>query len=252
MTISTKIAVKDLTLAVGNNATVLRNVSFDVQAGQIVTLIGPSGSGKSTLLRCLNRLWEPPPESVLLDGEDIVSLDVLALRRRVGMVFQSAAMFSGSVGDNIAYGPRLHNRRLTEEEIINLLEIVGLDRAYLRKPASELSGGEGQRVALARTLANEPEVLLLDEPTSALDPAATRQVEEAVLSLRERLGLTVVWVSHAVEQVKRVADQVVLLVAGQVAESGTPQHLLAGDHHHLTEDFAAGKLGLPAQKEKSS
>jgi ABC-type methionine transport system ATPase subunit len=252
LTTFTKIAVKDLTLALGNNSTLLHNASFNVPAGEIVTLIGPSGSGKSTLLRCLNRLWEPPPGSVFLDGEDIVSLDVLVLRRRVGMVFQSAALFSGNVSDNIAYGPRLHGRVLAEKEIIRLLEIVGLDRAYAHKAASELSGGEGQRVALARTLANEPEVLLLDEPTSALDPAATRHVEEAVLRLRDRLGLTVVWVSHAVEQVRRVADQVVLLVAGQVAETGTPQHLLDGDHHHLTEDFAAGKLGLPVQKEKTS
>jgi ABC-type methionine transport system ATPase subunit len=131
---------------------------------------------------------------------------------------------------------------LSPERIAELLAMAGLEADLVQRPADELSGGQAQRVALARALANEPEVLLLDEPTSALDPAATRHVEDTVLHLRDTLGLTVVWVSHAVEQVERTADELVLLVGGEVVEKGTPEHLLSGVHHHLTEDFAAGKL----------
>jgi putative ABC transport system ATP-binding protein len=122
------------------------------------------------------------------------------------------------------------------------MEMAGLEPELAHQPADTLSGGQAQRVALARALANEPEVLLLDEPTSALDPAATARVEETILRLKDSLGLTVVWVSHAIEQVARTADAVVLLLEGTVAETGTPEHLLSGAHHHLTEDFAAGKL----------
>uniref|UniRef100_K3XYV7 ABC transporter domain-containing protein n=1 Tax=Setaria italica TaxID=4555 RepID=K3XYV7_SETIT len=120
-------------------------------------VIGPSGSGKSTLLRALNRLWEPAPGAVLLDGADIRGIDVLALRRRVGMLFQLPAMFDGTVADNVRYGPQLRGKKLTEAEVKNLLSMADLDPALSSKPASELSVGQAQRVALARTLANDPE-----------------------------------------------------------------------------------------------
>lgn len=239
---TTKIRVTDLNLALRNSGNILTNVSFDVPAGQITSLIGPSGSGKSTLLRCLNRLWEPPAGSVFLENDDITTLNVLALRRRVGMLFQTAALFDGTAASNIQYGPKLLGQPLPPDRISRLLEMAGLPPDIAARPATELSGGQAQRVALARALANEPDVLLLDEPTSALDPAATRRVEETILHLRDSLGLTVVWVSHAIEQVERTADQLVLLVDGRVAEVGTPEHLLSGAHHHLTEDFAKGDL----------
>lgn len=239
---SSKITVNNLQLTLNQTTPILRDVSLAVETGRIVSLIGPSGSGKSTLLRCLNRLWEPPPQTIFLEGEDITSLDVLALRRRVGMLFQSAALFEGSIADNVCYGPRLVDQSLSDERIAALLEMSGLQPDLATKSANQLSGGQAQRVALARALANEPEVLLLDEPTSALDPAATRHVEETILTLREELGLTVVWVSHSIEQVERTADEVVLLIKGEVVETGTPDHLFSGTHHHLTEDFAAGKL----------
>ncbi len=239
---TTKIRVTNLNLSLRNSGNILANVSFDVPAGQITSLIGPSGSGKSTLLRCLNRLWEPPAGSVFLENDDITTLNVLALRRRVGMLFQSAALFDGTVAANIQYGPKLIGQMLPDDRISQLLEMAGLPPDIAARPAAELSGGQAQRVALARALANEPDVLLLDEPTSALDPAATRRVEETILHLRDSLGLTVVWVSHAIEQVERTADRLVLLVDGRIAEVGTPEHLLSGAHHHLTEDFAKGDL----------
>ncbi len=236
-----KIRAKQLSLSL-NQTNILVDISLEVLAGQIVSVIGPSGSGKSTLLRCFNRLWEPPMRAVFLEGIDITTLDVLNLRQRVGMLFQSATLFEGTVATNIAYGPGLRGQSLTTTRIAELLEMVGLPESVAQKSAQELSGGQAQRVALARTLANEPEVLLLDEPSSALDPAATRRVEETVLHLRDTLGLTVVWVSHAIEQVERVADEVILLVDGKIIETGTPQHLLSGTDHHLTEAFAQGKL----------
>ncbi len=238
---SFKITIKNLHLSLRNGAPILDNVSLEIPAGKIMSLIGPSGSGKSTLLRCLNRLWEPPPATVFLDGIDITTMDVLSLRRRVGMLFQSAALFEGTVASNVAYGPGLCGQTLAPERVAELLEMAGLAADLAQKSTDELSGGQAQRVALARTLANEPEVLLLDEPTSALDPAATQHVEESILHLRDTLALTVVWVSHAIEQVERTADTVALLVQGRVAETGDPQHLLTSGHH-LTEDFAAGKL----------
>jgi len=239
---ATKIEIKNLSLSLGQNQPIIEDVSLQIPAGKITSLIGPSGSGKSTLLRCLNRLWEPPPATIFLDGTDITGLDVLALRRRIGMLFQTAALFEGTVAGNIAYGPALRGEQLATERLETLLQTVGLPPDFAQKPAGELSGGQAQRVALARTLANQPEVLLLDEPTSALDPTATRHVEESILRLRDTLGLTVVWVSHAIEQVQRTADRLVLLIDGKIEEAGSPQHLLSGTHHHLTEDFAQGRL----------
>lgn len=239
---TSKYIIDNLTLSLPTGATILYNLSLEITAGKITSLIGPSGSGKSTFLRCLNRLWEPPPDTIFLEDKDITTLNVLSLRRRVGMLFQSAALFEGTVAKNIAYGPALSGQSLSPERIAELMAMTGLEPELAQRSTGGLSGGQAQRVALARTLANEPDVLLLDEPTSALDPAATRHVEETILRLRDELNLTVVWVSHAVEQVERVADNLILLVAGTIAETGTTEHLLSGDHHHLTGDFAEGKL----------
>ena len=233
--------VQNLSLA-RNGRPVLRDVTLHVAAGEIVCLLGPSGSGKSSLLRCLNRLTEPPTGSVFLDGEDITTLDVLALRRRLGMVFQKPALFPGTVADNIAYGPGLDGRVLTADDIIDLLALADMPAAYAARPVGELSGGEAQRVSIARALANRPDSLLLDEPTSALDPAARRHVRETVKKLRGELGLTVIWVTHYMEEVLEVADRVYLLLDGRIADEGEPQALLGPDSAHITAEFAAGLL----------
>ncbi|MEM7797874.1 MAG: phosphate ABC transporter ATP-binding protein [Chloroflexota bacterium] len=237
-----KITVNGLSLSLEGQPKVLKNISVNFVEKKISALIGPSGSGKSTLLRCLNRLWEPPVETVYFDEQDITSLDVLSLRQRVGMVLQSAILFPGSVGDNVNFGPNLHGKPISRERVKELLEMVSLEGDIIDKAADSLSGGQAQRVSIARTLANEPEVLLLDEPTSALDPSATRSVEETLRRLRDELGLTVILVSHSLDQVGRIADFSTLLVKGEIAESGTPDHLLSGIHHHWTEEFAEGRL----------
>ncbi|TVU07764.1 hypothetical protein EJB05_41133 [Eragrostis curvula] len=238
---------------------ILRGVDLDVPRGVVMGVIGPSGSGKSTLLRALNRLWEPAPGAVFLDGADICAIDVLALRRKVGMLFQLPAMFDGTVADNVRYGPQLRGKKLTEAEVKNLLTLADLDPAMSSKPASELSVGQAQRVALARTLANDPEacpsihilmlpciilswhtchltvllllqVLLLDEPTSALDPISTQNIEEAIVRLKKTRGLTTVMVSHSVKQIQRIADLVCLVVAGEIVEVLAPSQLSDAKH----------------------
>jgi ABC-type proline/glycine betaine transport system ATPase subunit len=227
---------------VRNGRTVLRNVDLHVLAGEIVCLLGPSGSGKSSLLRCLNRLTEPPPNTVFLDGADITTLDVLTLRRQLGMVFQQPALFETSVAENVAYGPALDGRVLNKSEIDTLLALADLPPDYAERPVSELSGGEAQRVSIARALANDPPSLLLDEPTSALDPAARRHVRETICKLRQDLGLTVIWVTHHMEEVHEVADRVYLLLDGRIADEGTPQKLLGPHSEHITAEFAAGLI----------
>nr|CAB3468890.1 unnamed protein product [Digitaria exilis] len=236
-----KIRVRGLRrLADATGEEILRGVDLDVPRAVVMGVIGPSGSGKSTLLRALNRLWEPAPGAVFLDGDDIRAIDVLALRRKVGMLFQLPAMFDGTVADNVRYGPQLCGKKLTEAEVKNLLSLADLDPALSSKPASELSVGQAQRVALARTLANDPEacaychlrsfVLLLDEPTSALDPISTQNIEEAIVRLKKTRGLTTVMVSHSVKQIQRIADLVCLVVDGEIVEVLAPSELSDAKH----------------------
>lgn len=225
-----------------NKQPVLRGISFAVQPGEVLMLIGPSGSGKSTLLRAVNRLLEPPPNSILLDGKDITGLPVTELRCRVGMVFQQASMFPGTVAENIAHAAALHKATMPQERIQALLEAVSLSQEIAATDAAQLSGGEAQRVALARALATSPDVLLLDEPTSALDPHATRQVEETLLRLNRARGLTLIWVSHTIEQTRRVGGHVVLLNQGQVQAMGRVAEVLdPNGPYQKVLDFAAGE-----------
>lgn len=176
----------------------------------VTAISGPSGSGKSTLLRLFNRLEVPAAGRVLLDGCDLMRMDPLVLRRQVGMVFQRPTPFCGTVADNV----RVAVPHADDAEVVAVLKRVGLDGQYAPREATALSGGELQRVCLARTLITAPSVLLLDEPTSALDPAAGQIVEDVIRGL-VREGMSVVWVSHDAAQVLRVADRVVQIEGGR-------------------------------------
>ena len=236
----TIIEVQTLSLERGGR-TVLHDMSFCVERGDVLAIIGPSGGGKSSLLRCLNRLEEPPPDSVLLNGTDITTLPVTELRQRVGMIFQKTAAFPGTVADNLAYGPSLRGETLSRERVRQLLELASLEPDLADREASELSGGQEQRLAIARALANEPDVLLLDEPTSSLDPIATHHVEESLDCLKNQLGMTMIWVSHSVEQARRLADRVLLLDSGRVLRVDGVEAMLdpaTGDSRALA--FAEG------------
>jgi len=200
---------------------VLHSVTAQVDDARVTVLAGPSGSGKTTLLRLCNRLEVPASGSVRFRGEDLDGLDPLALRRRVGMVFQRPTMFAGTIAENFAVAapddPAAYERQLVA---------VGLPADWLDRPADELSGGEAQRACLARTLLTGPEVLLMDEPTSSLDPAATRTLEELGVGLA-RAGLAVLWVSHDLAQVGRIADSCLVLRDGRVAEVADADEYLA-------------------------
>ncbi|KAL6978150.1 ABC transporter I member 17 [Sarracenia purpurea var. burkii] len=232
----TKFRVRDLVRESEKGEPILSKVNVDIPRGVIVGVIGPSGSGKSTMLRALNRLWEPPEGSVFLDGQDICDLDVLSLRRKVGMLFQLPALFEGTVADNIRYGPQLRGKKLSDNEVYQLLALADLDSSFFNKSAGEVSVGQAQRVALARTLANEPEVLLLDEPTSALDPISTQNVEDVLVKLKKSRGMTIVMVSHSIKQIQRIADVVILLVNGEVVEVLKPD-LLSQAKHPMAQRF---------------
>ncbi|KAK7320172.1 hypothetical protein RJT34_04906 [Clitoria ternatea] len=225
-----KFHVRNLTRLSHDGLPILKGINLHIPKGVIVGVIGPSGSGKSTLLRAFNRLWEPPSSSVFLDGADICHLDVLSLRRKVGMLFQLPSLFEGTVADNVRYGPQLRGKKLSDDEVRKLLIMADLDASFMDKSGAELSVGQAQRVALARTLANSPEVLLLDEPTSALDPISTENIEDALVKLNKSRGMTVIMVSHSIKQIQRIADIVCLLVDGEIVEVLKPDQLSQAKH----------------------
>jgi putative ABC transport system ATP-binding protein len=204
----------------------LRDISFVLEPGEVLAVVGPSGAGKSTLLRLLNRLDEPTNGEVLLKNVDAKTIPPRELRRLIGMVMQRAYLFPGTVAENLAYGPMQHGHSVTSEEINKLLEQVGLF-GYADRDALTLSGGEAQRVAITRALANQPEVLLLDEPTSALDETARRGIETLLESLVRQRHLTCVWVTHSMEQARTVADKVLALESGQMTAYGTVYEVLS-------------------------
>jgi putative ABC transport system ATP-binding protein len=194
----------------------VRDVTTVIPVDGVTAVIGPSGAGKSTLLRTCNRLEAPTSGCVRFRGDDVAGLDPLELRRRVGMVFQRPTPFPGSVLDNL----RAAEPRLAEEDAAAMLSRARLTRDFLERPATELSGGEAQRVCLARTLATDPEVLLMDEPTSSLDPQARTALEQLALDLASS-GVSVVWVTHDLAQMRRIANSVVVMIGGRVAHSGS-------------------------------
>jgi ABC-type multidrug transport system ATPase subunit len=191
---------------------VLRDVDVVIEGG-LTAVLGPSGSGKSTLLRLLNRLADPVRGSVLFDGDDVRTLDVLALRRRAVLVPQLPAPLPGTVAYNVEFGPSLCGGTA---DVGHWLTLAGLDPSYADRDAERLSVGEGQRLMLARALALEPEALLLDEPTAALDEAARDGVERTLIDLRERLGVALVLVTHDRAQAERLATRTIQLRDGRV------------------------------------
>ena len=204
---------------------ILTDISFDVKAAELLGIVGPSGSGKSSLLRLLNRLDEPTSGTVYLDGTNNRELPPRELRSRVGMVTQRPYLFPGDVASNLRFGPAQRGETMSDDEIRGLLGKVGLP-GFASQDVSVLSGGEQQRVSLARTLANQPEVLLLDEPTSALDEESKMGIEELISALVREHGLTCVMVTHDRDQARRMCRRVILLEAGRLVQSGTAVEVL--------------------------
>ena len=233
-----RVKVSSLQYAAGR-VKILRGVNARFPEGEIACVVGASGAGKSTLLRAVNRLIEPTAGEVYLDGAPTSGIDPLVLRRRVGMVFQLPALFGDSVEDAILYGARLAGK---DADAGRLLEMVGLDVSFGRRDPQTLSVGQQQRVSIARALALEPEVLLMDEPTSALDEAARRRIEDLIRELNTRLDLTIVLVSHALDQVERIADRVVLLAAGRSEGEWSKEEFFSGEGRQQASRFISGRL----------
>jgi len=230
----------------------LFDVGLEIPERRVTALIGPSGCGKSTFLRTLNRMYETVRHAraegrVLLDGEDILAMDVVALRRRVGMVFQKSNPFPKSIFDNVAYGPRI-NFRPGKSELKDIVE-QSLRRAALwdevkdklHESAYALSGGQQQRLCIARALAVNPEVLLLDEPCSALDPIATAKIEDLLFALKE--NCTIVIVTHNMQQAARVAEYTGFFLMGKLIEFDRTPVLFTKPARKETEDYITGRFG---------
>lgn len=225
--------------------TVLKNISMEIKSNEVFTVVGPSGSGKSTLLRLLNRLEDLSDGSIFFDGQNIKDLDVIELRRKVGLVFQVPILFDDTVEKNILFSLRVKKEipplagEGVAEKYINL---VGLDQSFLSRNSNELSVGQRQRISIARALIPKPEVLLMDEPTSALDPTATHNIENLILDLKSQIGLTIVFVTHDIEQAKRIGKRGMLLVNGEKIEEGKIPDLFENPQNAITKKFVDGIL----------
>jgi phosphate transport system ATP-binding protein len=248
-----EVTIRDLCLFYGSKQA-LHHIDMDIGRNQVTAFIGPSGCGKSTLLRCLNRLNDlvdgvAVTGSITIGGLEILnpSLDVTELRKRVGMVFQKPNPFPKTIYENIAYGPRIlgiRNKARLDEIVERSLKGAALwdevkDR--LHESALALSGGQHQRVCIARTIAVEPEVVLMDEPCSALDPIATAKIEELIHELKQRY--TIVIVTHNMQQAARVSDFTAFLYLGRLVEFGKTDKLFTAPEKQETEDYITGRFG---------
>lgn len=248
-----KISIKDMNLWYGDFQA-LHGVNLEIPANEITAFIGPSGCGKSTLIKSLNRMNDLVEGcriegDILLDGKDIYkgNQNVNTLRKNVGMVFQQPNPFPMSIYNNIAYGPRTHGIK-DKKELDEIVEkslrgaaIWDEVKDDLNKSALSVSGGQQQRICIARALAVQPEVLLMDEPTSALDPISTAKIEELVTELKEQY--TIVMVTHNMQQASRVSDNTAFFFNGYIIESGDTREMFTNPEKKQTEDYISGRFG---------
>ena len=252
MSEKTKIQISNMDLHYGNFHA-LKNINMEIPEKEITAFIGPSGCGKSTLLKSLNRMNDlvegcKITGKVELDGQDIYGdMDVNLLRKRVGIVFQKPNPFPMSIYDNIAYGPRTHGIR-SKAKLDEIVEKSLRDAAIwdevkdrLKKSALGMSGGQQQRLCIARALAVQPEVLLMDEPTSALDPISTSRIEELAMELKK--DYTIVIVTHNMQQATRISDKTGFFLLGEVVEFAKTQKLFSMPQDKRTEDYITGRFG---------
>lgn len=246
------ISAKNLNLWYSTNQA-LKNINIELPENQITALIGPSGCGKSTFLKTLNRMNDlvagcTIKGNVTLDGVDIYEdMDVNVLRKRVGMVFQNPNPFPMSIYDNIAYGPRIHGvkSKIALDEIVeqSLRQAAIWDECKdrLKKSALGMSGGQQQRLCIARALAVEPDILLMDEPTSALDPISTLRIEDLAVELKEKY--TIVMVTHNMQQAARIADKTAFFLIGELVEFDETEKMFSTPTDKRTEDYITGRFG---------
>jgi phosphate transport system ATP-binding protein len=248
-----KIITKDLDFWYGDSHC-LKDINMSIPEKAVTAIMGPSGCGKSTLLRVFNRLNDLIDGTrltgqVILDGKNIYSnkIDVTHLRRQVGMVFQSVNPFPKTIFENVAYGLRIHgwrNRTKLEERVIRSLKAAALWVAvwdFLNKSAFNISGGQQQRLCIARAIANEPEVILFDEPCSALDPISTAKIEKLIEELKEKY--TIIIVTHNLQQAGRVSDYTAFMLLGDLVEFDKTEQIFTSPRDKRTENYLTGKFG---------
>ena len=223
-------------------------VSLIIPDGELTIVLGPSGCGKTTLLRAINRMVEIDEGEVLIDGERVDSVLPEQLRRHIGYAIQSVGLFPHmTVARNIATVPRLlgWDKRRIDDRVTELLALVGLDPAtYADKRPHELSGGEAQRIGVARALAADPPIMLMDEPFGALDPISRERLQREFAALHSRLGKTVVFVTHDVEEAVLLGDRIVLMREGRIVQEGAPEELWRSPGHQFVRDFFGDEFGL--------
>nr|MDO8115113.1 ATP-binding cassette domain-containing protein [Candidatus Sigynarchaeota archaeon] len=221
---------------------ILHDISFSVSPGEFISIIGPSGCGKSSLLKIIVRLIDATSGIIHYQGREINDIDIIQLRRQIGLILQDSHMFDGTVRDNLTYGSRLQKKDLDEAKMLRLLSDVHLPPEILEQDAGKLSGGERQRVAIVRMLMNEPAILLLDEITSALDLSNALMVEGLIKQLQASTGITILMVSHDFEQAKRIGGTAMFMVNGTIIETGKASDLFSHPQHESTARFLAGGI----------
>jgi len=240
------IEARHITKRYKENTPVVSDVSFSLSAGKTLGILGSSGSGKTTILKMINRMIHPSSGEILLRGQDIAEADPIDLRRSIGYVIQGGGLFPHwTVERNIALVPELlqWNAQRKNEQVRALLELIGLDyNTYAGRYPHALSGGEQQRVGIARALAADPEIILLDEPFSALDPITRMQLQEAFLALKKRIQKTMVFVTHDVREALMLSDKLIILDKGQVQQAGDPQDIRKDPKNQFIRDFLKGHL----------
>ncbi len=219
---------------------ILKNITGSFPEGRITTLVGPSGAGKSTLLKLCNGLISPDSGEIYIKDKEISSYQPVELRRNVGMALQSAPMVSGTVLTNLALPLTLQGKQLPEKEAVDLLDHVGLEADYIHRNIRDLSGGQRQKVSIARTLVNRPQILLLDEITSALDRTSQQEIEELILKINRKHGTTMIWITHNLEQALTIGHYTWVMMEGEVIETGESD-LLKSPVNEKVKRFVKGE-----------
>lgn len=236
----TTISLHDVSFAV-HDKQIIHHVTTDFVSNKITALIGPSGAGKTTLLKMINGLISPTSGDILINDTSIHTLDLVELKQQIGLALQSAPMIQGSVYDNINLPKKIFNQTLPKTEAEQLLHALHLDTISLESDVKSLSGGQRQRLSIARTLVNQPKVLLLDEITSSLDPRSVREVEALIHYVNTTYNVTVIWITHDVEQARRATDHFCMLKDGEVIITGDSNQLFDTDDATLNA-FLKGEI----------